>query len=151
MNELITGQTVVHERFGRGQVEFPRGETAFVRFKHGIEECAVSSLQVQTGIEDLIRAGRIALQPEAICRTQAEAILSVNDTWGVFSKSRIALLPHQLWVCHRVLRNWPTQFLVADDVGLGKTIEAGLILWPLLTRGLVKRLLIICPASLVRQ
>lgn len=58
MNELITGQTVVHERFGRGQVEFPRGETAFVRFKHGIEECAVSSLQVQTGIEDLIRAGR---------------------------------------------------------------------------------------------
>ncbi|AVD70405.1 DEAD/DEAH box helicase [Desulfobulbus oralis] len=151
MNELITGQTVVHERFGRGQVEFPRGETAFVRFKHGIEECAVSSLQVQTGIEDLIRAGRIALQPEAICRTQAEAILSVNDTWGVFSKSRIALLPHQLWVCHRVLRNWPTQFLVADDVGLGKTIEAGLILWPLLTRGLVKRLLIICPASLVGQ
>jgi SNF2 family DNA or RNA helicase len=41
--------------------------------------------------------------------------------------------------------------LVADDVGLGKTIEAGLILWPLLARGGVRRLLILCPASLVDQ
>lgn len=69
----------------------------------------------------------------------------------IFSRSRIKLLPHQLWVCHRVLRQWPAHYLVADDVGLGKTIEAGLILWPLLSKGVVKRLLIICPSSLVEQ
>ena len=149
MEELTAGQAVVHERFGAGHVEFSKGETVIVRFKHGLEECTVASLRGKTGLRDLIRAQRFAATQETVCRTLAEAIVSVNDTWGVFSKSRIALLPHQLWVCHRVLRNWPTQFLVADDVGLGKTIEAGLILWPLLAKGLVKRLLIICPASLV--
>ena len=40
---------------------------------------------------------------------------------------------------------------MADDVGLGKTIEAGLILWPLLAKGTVKRLLVVCPASLLEQ
>src|SRR5262249_37009357 len=78
-------------------------------------------------------------------------IQSVNDTWGVFSRSRIELLPHQLWVCKRVLETWPTRWLVADDVGLGKTIEAGLILTPLLSSGRVRRLLILAPASLVEQ
>ena len=65
----------------------------------------------------------------------AICIRSVNDAWGVFARSRIALLPHQLWVCKRVLETWPTRWLVADDVGLGKTIEAGLILTPLLSSG----------------
>jgi ERCC4-related helicase len=50
-----------------------------------------------------------------------------------------------------VLENWPARWLVADDVGLGKTIEAGLILWPLVSRGTVRRFLIVCPASLVEQ
>src|SRR5262249_6602668 len=44
-----------------------------------------------------------------------------------------------------------TRWLVADDVGLGKTIEAGLILLPLISRGALRRLLILCPASLVEQ
>ena len=86
-----------------------------------------------------------------ITRAQAAAIESVNDAWGVLSTSRIALLPHQLWVCRRVLETWPTRWLVADDVGLGKTIEAGLVFWPLIAKGTVRRLLIICPASLVEQ
>ena len=43
------------------------------------------------------------------------------------------------------------RLLIADDVGLGKTVEAGLILWPLLSSGKVKRLLILTPASLVEQ
>lgn len=150
MTELTIGQSVTHPRFGRGQIEYPKGATALVRFKHGIEECTAASLKTISEIEDQLRSD-LVLEPKVLCRSLAEAILSVNDTWGVFSKSRISLLPHQLWVCHRVLRHWPTQFLIADDVGLGKTVEAGLILWPLLARGLVKRLLIICPASLVEQ
>ena len=75
----------------------------------------------------------------------------MNDAWGVFARSRIALLPHQLWVCRQVNRDRPARWLVADDVGLGKTIEAGLILMPLIARGEVKRLLVLCPASLVEQ
>lgn len=151
MTELSSGQTVHHAQHGTGHVEISRGETAIVRFKHGLEECPVSELQAQKGIYDCIETGRFYSPQETICRVLAEAIISVNDTWGVFSKSRIALLPHQLWVCHRVLQHWPARFLVADDVGLGKTVEAGLILWPLLAKLRVRRLLILCPASLVEQ
>jgi superfamily II DNA or RNA helicase len=86
-----------------------------------------------------------------ILRAQAAAIRSVNDAWGVFSRSRISLLPHQLWVCHQALRSWPIRLLIADDVGMGKTIEAGLILWPLLAKGAIKRLLVLTPAKLVEQ
>src|SRR5262245_30193296 len=88
---------------------------------------------------------------EVITRALGEAIRSVNDAWGVFSCSRITLLPHQLWVCRQVNQDRPTRWLVADDVGLGKTIEAGLILLPLLSHGDVRRLLTLCPASLLEQ
>jgi ERCC4-related helicase len=151
MAEFKNGQAVVHPQFGAGHIEFAKGETAIVRFKHGLEECEANSLQIKLSVQDSIESGQVAPFQEAVCRVLAEAIVSVNDNWGVFSKSRIALLPHQLWVCHRVLRQWPAHFLVADDVGLGKTIEAGLILWPLLAKNQVKRLLVICPAALVEQ
>lgn len=61
------------------------------------------------------------------------------------------LLPHQLWVCRQVTQHWPARWLVADDVGLVKTIEAGLILTPLLAGGRIQRLLILAPARLVPQ
>ncbi|MCY3837252.1 MAG: DEAD/DEAH box helicase [Gammaproteobacteria bacterium] len=96
-------------------------------------------------------AGRHDPALHVATRILGECIRSVNDAWGVFSRSRIALLPHQLWVCKCVLESWPTRWLVADDVGLGKTIEAGLILTPLLSSGRVRRLLILAPASLVSQ
>ncbi len=151
MAEFIEGQTVVHSTFGTGHIEFNKDKTCIVRFKHGLEECPVDSLQIKSGVGEDILSGRFSAPYQTICKILAEAIFSVNDTWGVFSKSRIALLPHQLWVCHRVLRHWPGNFLIADDVGLGKTIEAGLILWPLLAKNQVKRILVLCPASLVEQ
>jgi ERCC4-related helicase len=138
-------------RFGLGQVLVDAGTTVVVRFEHGIEQCLASELIQQTGPAQAVEAETWHSPLEVVTRVQAECIQSVNDTWGVFSLSRIALLPHQLWVCRKVLESWPTRWLVADDVGLGKTIEAGLILWPLLSRGTVKRLLVLCPASLVEQ
>lgn len=151
MADLTSGQSVYHGQHGAGHVEFSRENTAIVRFKHGLEECPLAALQAQKSITECIETGQFYPHQETMCRVLAEAIISVNDTWGVFSKSRIALLPHQLWVCHRVLQRWPARFLVADDVGLGKTIEAGLILWPLIAKLQVRRLLILCPASLVEQ
>ena len=139
------------DRFGLGQVLVDAGASVVVRFEHGIEQCPASELVRLPGPVQAIEAETWHSPLEVVTRLQAECIQSVNDTWGVFSLSRIALLPHQLWVCRKVLESWPTRWLVADDVGLGKTIEAGLILWPLLSRGTVKRLLILCPASLVEQ
>lgn len=148
---LSPGDQVQHDRFGAGRVEFDKGPTVLVRFEHGFEECEKSSLrQISTALQALENEQWHA-PLEVITKAQAEAIESVNDAWGVFSRCRISLLPHQLWVCRRVLASWPARWLVADDVGLGKTIEAGLILWPLLSKGTVKRLLVVCPASLVGQ
>lgn len=139
------------DKFGIGHVLVCDGETVIVQFENGIERCKLDELVEVDSPRKSLRKEMWDIPLEVVTRLQAEAIRSVNDTWGVLSKSRIALLPHQLWVCRRVLESWPTRWLVADDVGLGKTIEAGLILWPLLSRENVNRLLIICPASLVDQ
>lgn len=150
-NGFSQGDEVQDIRFGVGQVEIDKGQTVIVRFSHGLEECAKSALTRQWTPNQAL-AGSVWSAPiEVVVRAQAEAINSVNNAWGVFSRSRITLYPHQLWVCRRVLERWPARWLVADDVGLGKTIEAGLILWPLITRGSVRRLLVLCPASLVEQ
>jgi ERCC4-related helicase len=142
---------VYHTRFGLGEVEIDRGATVLVRFGTQYQNCEPSALEARQSLQQAI--GKLAWSEpvEVITKAQACAITSLNDSWGVFSRSRIALLPHQLWVCHRVLRRWPIRWLIADDVGLGKTIEAGLILWPLLSKRIVERLLVLCPAMLVEQ
>ena len=61
-------------------------------------------------------------------------------------------LPHQIDVALRVLRRpMLGRAILADEVGLGKTIEAGIILKELAVRGLARRVLILTPASLVEQ
>lgn len=60
-------------------------------------------------------------------------------------------LPHQLEVARTVLEDMNGKAVLADEVGLGKTIEAGLILKEYMIRGLVKKVLILVPASLVSQ
>jgi SNF2 family DNA or RNA helicase len=145
------GEKVSHPKFGAGTVRMVDEHTLIIRFDHGIEECLNADVTLIKAVEQAINDLNFYPPAEVVVRCQAAAIQSVNDNWGIFSKSLIKLLPHQLWVCHRVLRQWPTNYLVADDVGLGKTIEAGLILWPLLSKGLVKRLLILAPAGLVEQ
>jgi len=67
------------------------------------------------------------------------------------NESRVDLKPHQVGVVHRVVSNYPHRFLLCDEVGLGKTIEAGMILKELRARGAASRALVIAPPSLLRQ
>lgn len=60
-------------------------------------------------------------------------------------------LPHQLEVARQVVQEMNGKAILADEVGLGKTIEAGLILKEYMVRGLVKKVLLLVPASLVSQ
>jgi SNF2 family DNA or RNA helicase len=60
-------------------------------------------------------------------------------------------LPHQIETVRRVLRHFRGRVLLADEVGLGKTIEACLLLREYLLRGLAQRILILVPAPLVSQ
>ena len=60
-------------------------------------------------------------------------------------------LPHQLYALQRAMGGDRVRYLLADEVGLGKTIEAGLILRELKIRGLARRILVVTPAGLVLQ
>ncbi len=60
-------------------------------------------------------------------------------------------LPHQLHALTRAVTGDRVRYLLADEVGLGKTIEAGLIFRELKLRGLVKRVLVVAPKGLVTQ
>ena len=63
----------------------------------------------------------------------------------------VAPWPHQAVVARRLIENWPYSYLLCDEVGLGKTIEAGLAIRSLYLSGLVRRVLIVAPASLTQQ
>ena len=64
---------------------------------------------------------------------------------------RTSLIPHQLYIAHEVARRYAPRVLLADEVGLGKTIEAGMILHQQLIMEKVQRVLIIVPETLLHQ
>jgi ATP-dependent helicase HepA len=64
---------------------------------------------------------------------------------------RTSLIPHQLYIAHEAANRSAPRIMLADEVGLGKTIEAGLILHHRLINGLTHRALIIVPESLLHQ
>ncbi len=66
-------------------------------------------------------------------------------------QARVDIKPHQVSVVHRVITDYPHRFLLCDEVGLGKTIEAGMILKELRARGAANRVLVITPPNLLRQ
>ena len=72
---------------------------------------------------------------------------SVNGLYGV----RMSLIPHQLYIAHEVALRPSPRVLLADEVGLGKTIEAGLILHHQLISGRAQRILIVVPDALLHQ
>ncbi len=148
---FLKDQQVQHARFGIGTVLMDQFETVIVRFGDRIESCDATELVRRLSLAEAVKLGLWSSSLEVVLKGQAATIRSLNDAWGVFSRSRIDLLPHQLWVCHRALQQWPIRLLIADDVGLGKTVEGGLILWPLLSSGKVRRLLILTPAALAEQ
>ena len=77
-----------------------------------------------------------------------------NETAGGLLSSLasgVIPLPHQLHVLNRAMENNNIRYILADEVGLGKTIEAGMIIKELKARGLIQRTLVVCPTGLVTQ
>lgn len=77
-----------------------------------------------------------------------------NETVGGLLSSLasgVIPLPHQLHVLNRAMENNTIRYILADEVGLGKTIEAGMVIKELKTRGLIRRILVVCPTGLVTQ
>jgi ATP-dependent helicase HepA len=105
------------------------------------------------GPEDRLRCGHFDSAEAYALRVQAWRLQHHYRKLPVrgFLGPRIDLIPHQLYLAHEVSRRYAPRVLLADEVGLGKTIEAGLIVHRLLRSGRASRLLILVPESLVHQ
>jgi len=80
-------------------------------------------------------------------------LMQVREAGGLgsFLGGRIELFPHQLWAARRAVEENPVRWLLADEVGLGKTVEACLVLSALLRTGRADRALVVAPPTLTIQ
>jgi len=103
----------------------------------------------------LTRAAKLAFDPPALFDLLTDATrLSLayeHDRLVSLSNSRAVLEPYQVAAVHKIISAWEQRFLIADDVGLGKTVEAGMVMKELSARHRAEKVLIIAPAGLVLQ
>ncbi|MGH9154173.1 MAG: SNF2-related protein, partial [Acidimicrobiales bacterium] len=116
----------------------------------------VTASPVPAGWEALV--GRLAQEPplDAEASTVVDEALSIwsrpgFEAFASLSRLRFEPFPHQLAAAARALRSMRGRAILADEVGLGKTIEAGLVLSELRARALATRVLVVTPAGLVGQ
>ena len=81
----------------------------------------------------------------------AYALDSWNQVTGALDRLDVDPLPHQIDLVHRIMNSDHSNWLIADDVGLGKTIEVGLLIAAMKRRRQARRVLVVCPAGVVRQ
>lgn len=93
------------------------------------------------------RSDRFALRYRALKHQQAQFQSELRGMRGI----RASLIPHQLHIAKEVGQRLAPRVLLADEVGLGKTIEAGMILQQQLFSGRVDRVLVLVPESLQHQ
>lgn len=104
--------------------------------------------------ENLAASGAASAASEPFVRFVAAWCKVKNELANgtVFDTSESVLpLPHQRYALERAMATNDVRYMLADEVGLGKTIEAGLIIKELKTRGLIERVLVVCPKGLVTQ
>lgn len=118
-----------------------------------LHEADLGDAQRTQGPEDRLRQG-MSDAPEAfelrVAALRLQHKRRASQVRG-FAGGRIDLLPHQLSIAAEVTGRLSPRVLLADEVGLGKTIEAGLILHRLLATGRVGRVLVLVPEPLVHQ
>ena len=151
---LKPGIRVRHAELGEGVViAAPTDGFVKVFFPIGERQVPVASLTSALGRSEVVVAntkGDAKRTLRAWLCYQAHA-LPLMDNVSALTSAKIDLLPHQVVLTHRVATASPRRFLIADEVGLGKTIEAALILRELVSRGELKRALMVVPAGLVNN
>lgn len=115
-----------------------------------LETFPVDRIQVAPSLWERLEQGELD-HPVDFLLKQLAYQLPLANTGGELSNSRTALLPHQILLTHDVVAMIRRRLLIADEVGLGKTIETGMIIRELLARGEASRILIICPAGLIKS
>src|SRR5690606_16913229 len=141
-----------------GEEEGGRGLRRYVlRYQDGEEdelpESAVRCVPPRPDLISLLREGRVGDGAGFLLRREALRLDAERrgDALGALFASRVMVMPHQVGVVQRVLSAPRPRFVLADEVGLGKTIEAGMIFSALRLSGLARRVLVVAPNHLTVQ
>ena len=118
-----------------------------------LPESEVRALPPRSDLLSTLREGRVG---DARAFTLRKRTLVLDDerrcdALGALLASRIMVKPHQVGVVQRVLSARRPRFVLADEVGLGKTIEAGMVFSALRLSGLARRCLVVAPSHLTVQ
>ncbi len=148
------GDQVSHAEFGAGVV-LEASREGFVRafFSLGERRIPIHALRRERSRTERVLAGVSAdsARPAVAWAVWQAHALPLLESAAALTSAKIDLLPHQVVLTHRVATAAPRRFLIADEVGLGKTIETALILRELASRGELTRALMIVPAGLVNN
>ena len=148
------GERITHYEFGQGVILDPARD-GYLRAFFGVGERRVPVGTVRrerTRTERILHAvdGGAERARKAWLSYEAHA-LPVMESASALTSAKIDLLPHQVVLTHRIATASPRRYLIADEVGLGKTIETALILRELASRGELNRALMVVPAGLVNN
>ena len=153
MENLQPGDLVTHPDQGRGEIFRIDGENARVVFGDNILVVKLADLVRVVDPLSLLAAGQGTALAKVKARFLGHYLYAQNCLTGEFEDYRIRPVPHQLLALKKFITSESGgNLLLADDVGLGKTIEAGLIIKDVVRRlGDKARVLILVPASLKSQ
>jgi len=153
MIKIKPGDRVKHASFGQGVVISLADDYARIFFADGERQVPLQALQPILGRNETVvthaRGGEERAIKAWLCWQAHE--LPLLDSASSLTSAKIDLLPHQVVLTHHVATSMPRRFLIADEVGLGKTIETALILRELASRGELNRALMVVPAGLVNN
>lgn len=154
INFKVGDKVIIKDKLdlGIGRIVEIEGDQVDIFFKDkGAAETAhIQNVQLALECIDMAKEGRFDDPIKFDLRTKALFLPIVNKQ-GILSNSVIEILPHQILAAHKIVSSPSRRFLLADEVGLGKTFEAGIIIKELISRGEAERILIITPAGLVEQ
>lgn len=114
-----------------------------------LEERFLAEFEPDTDPEEWIARPPSAAREIAATLTRAKLEENLTDTVYSFRASRTLFMPYQFRPVIKMLRTGSRRLLIADEVGMGKTIEAGLIWSEFEARGQADRVLVVCPSGLV--
>lgn len=148
------GQRITHAEFGEGViVEQPQDGYIRAFFSIGEKVVPITTIRGETPRNERILSNVLgtAERIRKVWLTFESYALPLMESAAALTAAKIDLLPHQVVLTHRIATASPRRYLIADEVGLGKTIETALILRELFSRGELKRALMIVPAGLVNN
>ncbi len=132
--------------------DYPTWEVSFPEGISNVAEIGLRPALVQDPVDRMRRSLLGSAEAFNLRATAADYWYSNEHSPLVsLSHARVDLKPHQVSVVHRVTSNYPYRFMLCDEVGLGKTIEAAMIIKELRARGQANRVLVIVPPGLIRQ